>query len=295
MASGSGDVSIQDAIWFSAELGYQFQTTSRIMPAVRTLDIGRNKTYTGQYVKAMASNAVGNVERPVFQTAQIVAYQADVQAWECPCFVEDVSLSNIQFGASVMGKVVSSIGMELGRRADRIFIAGMNAQYDPSNTLDLNGYYNVQGLSQARNMLGQKAVSGRLINLIDYEQFNNLLTDDRFSNWFFNNDKPLALDYPTPALDQYFNYQGMLFIKLADQTPLPKNAAGETRTFMFSTESCLLLLGSVDPYGLFGVQTQFQVHRGGWDINNRTRLGFVLEQTAGCLAVEAQSDYRPMV
>ncbi|MDR2629171.1 MAG: hypothetical protein LBC30_04245 [Puniceicoccales bacterium] len=47
------------------------------------------------------------------------------------------------------------------------------------------------------------------------------------------------------------------------QTPLPKNAAGKTRTFMFSTDSCLFLHGSVEPYGLFGVQTQFQVHRGG--------------------------------
>jgi hypothetical protein len=46
MAGGSGGVSTQDAIWFSAELGYQFQTTLRIMPAVRALDIGRNKTYT---------------------------------------------------------------------------------------------------------------------------------------------------------------------------------------------------------------------------------------------------------
>jgi hypothetical protein len=108
----------------------------------------------------------------------------------------------------------------------------MNAQYDPTNTLDLGGYYRVQGLSQARNMLGQKAVSGRLINLIDYEQFNNLLTDERFSNWFFNNEKPLALNYPTPNEDKYFEYQGMLFIKLSDQTPLPKNAAGETRTFI---------------------------------------------------------------
>jgi hypothetical protein len=295
MASGSGNISIQDAIWFAAELGYQFQTTSRIMPAVRTLDIGNNKTYTGQYIKSMASNMVGLGERPVFQTAQIVAYQSEVQAWECPCFVEDVSLSNVQFGSSVIGKVVSSIGMELGRRADRVFIAGMNAQYDPSNTLDLGGYYNVQGLSQARNMLGQKAVSGRLINLIDYEQFNNLLTDDKFSNWFFNNTKPLALNYPTPSDDQYFEYQGMLFIKLSDQTPLPKTGGGKTRTFMFSTDSCLFLHGSVEPYGLFGVQTQFQVHRGGWDINNRTRIGFVMEQSAGCLAVEAQSNYRPMV
>jgi hypothetical protein len=56
----------------------------------------------------------------------------------------------------------------------------------------------------------------------------------------------------------------MLFIKLSDQTPLPKNGAGKTRTFLFSTDSCLFLHGSVEPYGLFGVQTQFQVHRGGW-------------------------------
>jgi hypothetical protein len=295
MASGEGDITIQDAIWYSAELGYQFQSNSRIMPAVRTVDIGRNKTYTGQYIKAMSSTAVGSGQRPVFQTAQIVAYQAEVQAWECPCFVEDVSLAQVQFGAGVLGKVASSIGMELGRRADRVFIAGMNAQYDPTNTLDLNNYYCVQGLSQGRNMLGQKAVSGRLVNLIDYEQFNNLLTDEHFSNWFFNNDKPLALDYPVPALDQYFNYQGMLFIKLSDMTPLPKNAGGETRTFMFSTDSCLLLHGSVEPYGLFGVQMQFQVHRGGWDINNRTRLGFVMEQSGGCLAVEVTSNYRPLL
>jgi hypothetical protein len=39
---------------------------------------------------------------------------------------------------------------------------------------------------------------------------------------FSNNDKPLALDYPIPALDQYFNYQGMLFIKLADKIPPSK-------------------------------------------------------------------------
>jgi hypothetical protein len=131
----------------------------------------------------MASKAAGNEELPVFQTTQIVAYQADVQAWECPCFVEDISLSNIQFGANMMGKAVSSIGMELGRRADRVFLARMNTQYDPSTTLDLNGYSNVQGMSQGRNMLGQKAVSGWLINLIDYEQFNNLLTDDRSLAW----------------------------------------------------------------------------------------------------------------
>jgi hypothetical protein len=128
------------------ELGYQFQTTSRIMPAVRTLDIGNNKTSTGQYIKSLASNMVGLGERPVFQTAQIVAYQAEVRGWECPCFVDDVSLSNVKFGTSVIRKVVTSIGMELGRRADRVSIAGMNAQYDPSNTLDLSGYYNVQGL-----------------------------------------------------------------------------------------------------------------------------------------------------
>jgi hypothetical protein len=91
------------------------------------------------------------------------------------------------------------------------------------------------------------------------------MTDDRFSNWYFNNTKPLALNYPTPAEDKYFEYQGMLFIKLSAQTPLPKNSAGKTRTFLFSTDSCLFLHGSV--------QTQFQVHRGGWDINNRTRLG----------------------
>jgi hypothetical protein len=66
-------------------------------------------------------------------------------------------------------------------------------------------------------MLGQKAVSGRLVDLIDYEQFNNLLTDGRFSNWFFNNTKPLALNCPTPSDDQDFEYQGMLFIKLSDQ------------------------------------------------------------------------------
>jgi hypothetical protein len=82
-----------------------------------------------------------------------------------------------------MGKAVSFIDIELGRRADRVFLARMNTQYDPSNTLDLNGYSNVQRLSQERNMLGQTAVSGRLINLIDYEQFNNLLTDDRSLAW----------------------------------------------------------------------------------------------------------------
>jgi hypothetical protein len=59
---------------------------------------------------------------------------------------------------------------------------------------------------------------------------------------------------------------------------------------MFATESCLLLFGSVDPDDLFGVQTQFQVHRSGWDINNRRCLGFVLEQMVGYLPVEAQSD-----
>jgi hypothetical protein len=291
----SGDINIQDAIWYAAELGLQFQANTRIMPLVRTIDIGRNRTYTGQYFDQMTSNLVGHGERPVFQTAQIHTYQADVQAWECPCFVEDVSLSTVQFGASVIGKAVSSIGMELGRRADRVFIAGMNAQYDPSNTLDLNGYYSVQGLSQGRNMLGEKAVMGEIINLIDYEQFNNLLTDDKFSSWFFNNNKPLATNYPTPNMDQYFEYQGMKFIKLSAGTPLPKNTAGETRTFMFSKESCAMLHGSVEPYGLFGIQIQFQVHRGGWDINNRTRLGFVMEQPAGCLAVEATSNYRPMV
>jgi hypothetical protein len=93
--------------------------------------------------------------------------------------MEDISLSNIQFGANMMGKAVSSIGMDLRRRTDRVFLARMNKQYDPSKALDLNGYSNVQGLSQGRNILGQKAVSGWLINLIDYEQFNNLLTDDR--------------------------------------------------------------------------------------------------------------------
>jgi hypothetical protein len=131
MINGSGNINIQDAIWFAAELCYQFQTTSRIMPAVRTLDLGNNKIYPSHYIKSRASNAVGLGERPVFQTAQIVAYQAEIQASECPCFVEDVSLSNLQFGTSVIGKVVSSIGMELERRADRVLIAEMNAQYDP--------------------------------------------------------------------------------------------------------------------------------------------------------------------
>lgn len=95
-------------------------------------------------------------ERPVFQTAQMETYQADVQAWECPCFVKDVSLNNIQFGPSVIGRVVSSIGMEPGRRADKVFISGMNAQLDPSNMLDLGDYYKVQRLSQGRNMLERK-------------------------------------------------------------------------------------------------------------------------------------------
>jgi hypothetical protein len=43
-------------------------------------------------------------------------------------------------------------------------------------------------------MLEEKAISGWMINLIDDEQSNDLLTNDRFSNCFFNNDKSLALD-----------------------------------------------------------------------------------------------------
>jgi hypothetical protein len=80
MASGNGDVSIQDAISFSAQLAYQFQTTSRIMPEVRTFHLRRNKTDIGQYVKAMAGNVRGNEDQPVFQTAEIGADEANVQA-----------------------------------------------------------------------------------------------------------------------------------------------------------------------------------------------------------------------
>jgi hypothetical protein len=168
----------------------------------------------------MASQAVGHGKSPAFKMTQIVASQANLQAWKCPCFVQGVSLLDIQFGASVIGQVVNSIRMERGRCIDPVFRARMNAHYHPPNTLDLNGYHSAQGMSQGKNMLGHKAVSGRLINFINDEQFNNLLTNNRFSNWFFNDNKPLALDYAMPALDQYFNSQGMPFIKLADQGPL---------------------------------------------------------------------------
>lgn len=104
---------------------------------------------------------------------------------------------------------------------------------------------------------------GELINLIDCEEFNYLLTNDKFSTWLFNNDKPLALTYLVPAMDQYFDYQDMKFCKLSARMPLSKNANGRTRTFMFSKDSCVMQQGSLEPYGLFRSQMQFQVHRRG--------------------------------
>lgn len=292
--AGGYSISVQDAVWYASLLGKEFQSTSRILPTIEVIHIGDNATYTGQYLDAVRSNIVGNNERPVFQTPQIQTFRATVSAYEAPVFISDVELSNLQFGGEVAGRVMESIGAELGRRADKIFIATLNANYDPDNTIHLEQYYNVQGLSQGRNMLGERAATGRIINLIDYEIFNNLLLDQRFSNWLFNDTRPLAEEYPQGNLDVYMNYQGMLMIKLAGDVKLPKSSGGAKRSLMFTTDSAKFILGSVAPYGgLYGSLISHQVHRGGFDINTRIRMSGLVERKEGIIAIESFDGYRP--
>jgi hypothetical protein len=293
MSANFGNLSMQDAVWYAAQLESEFQASTRILRHVDVIDIGNNKTYTGQVLNQLVSNLVGETERPVFQWPSISTYTASVSAYECPCFIPDVTLSNIQFGGEVLGEVSRSVGAELGRRADRVFISGMNASYDTDCTLSSADYLDVQTLSNARSNLGAKAVRGNIICLLNYDQFSNLLLDQRFSNWFFNDRRPLAEDYGEPAQDYLMRYQGILFIKLSDNTPLPKSAAGKRRLFMFSRESCKFLSGIVEPYGNGAPIVQFQVHRGGYDVNTRKRMGFTMTHRDGALALEVTDGLRP--
>ena len=300
MAQGLGPVTLQNAVWFSAQLEQQFQASSIVFKNIEVMDIGNNLTWTGQYLTKLHSNLVGELERPVFATPQIVAYQASVAAYECPVFIGDTTIANVQFNDSIQGKVVDGIGLELGRRADQVVIAGLNANYNQDYTLSYDGYYNVQLLSQARNMLGNMSARGEVINLINFDQFNNLMMDQRYTNGFWNYIKPLADAYPQPNYDYEFRYQGMLFLKLPQDIALNTIPAHDTvpekvRMFTFTRDCCKAFIGSVAPYGSrFGVLVQHQVHRGGWDINSRVRLGFVLEQKEGCIAVECNSGMMPI-
>lgn len=299
MAQGMGPVTLQNAVWFSAKLEQQFQSSSIVFKNIDKINIGNNLTYTGQYLTKLHSNLVGEMERPVFATPQIVAYQASVAAYECPVFIGDTTIANVQFSDSIQGKVVEAIGMELGRRADQVVIAGLNGSYNQDYTINYNGYYNVQLLSQARNMLGNMSARGKIINLINFDQYNNLMMDKRYTNGFWNYSRPLAESYPEPNNDNEFNYQGMLFLKLPldislNTIPAHDEVPEKVRMFTFTYECCKAFIGNVAPYGEFGVVTQHQVHRGGWDCNSRIRLGFVLEQKEGCVAVECYSGMMPI-
>lgn len=289
------NISAQDAVWYSARLDAAFQARTRIIPQVEVVNIGNNKTYTGQVQQRLVSNAVGEDERPVFQTPALTTYTATVTAYECPCFVSDVSLANVQFGRDVLGRVGESIGNEMGRRADQVFINGISAGYDTDNTISASGYLNVEVISQAYNALGAKAVGGDIVCLIDYDQYNNLLLDERFSNWMYNPSRPLSENNGEPANDYLMRYQGILFVKLANDTPLPLTTAGKRRLFMFSKKSCEFLSGTVEPYGTNSPIVQFQVHRGGYDINNRRRMGFVVTQPEGILAIEVTDGIKQTV
>jgi hypothetical protein len=183
----------------------------------------------------------------------------------------------------------------MGRRADRIFISGMNAGYDTENTLTASNYLDVQTISNGRGKLGAKAVRGDVICLINYDQFSNLLLDDRFSSWFFNNTRPLADESGEPASDYLMRYQGILFIKLADDNPLPMNGISKRRLFMFNREACKFFNGTVQPYGNNEPIVQFHVHRGGYDFNNRRHMGFTITQPEGVLALETTDGLRPAV
>lgn len=288
-----GNISLQDSIWFSSQLEQAYQSSMRIIPFVDNINIGNNKTYTGQVHQRLASNMVGETMRPVFQGATIRTFTASVSAFECPCFVPDVTLANVQFGREVLGKVGESMGFEMGRRADKVFLSGMNAGYDTDNTLAANGYLDVRTICEARGKLGAKAVRGDVICLINYDQFTNLLMDERFANFFYNTVRPLAQDYGEPASDFILRYQGILFIKLADDTPLPMTLDGKRRLFMFSRDACKFLSGTVEPYGENAPVVQFQVHRGGYDFNTRRRLGFTITQPEGVLAIECNDGLKP--
>lgn len=281
-----GNLSKQDSTWFSSRLKSAFQSAMRIIPHVDNVNIGNNKTYTGQVHQRLVSNQVGSTERPVFQGVTIRSFTSSVTAFECPCSISDEAMSNVQFGRDILGRVGEDIGYEMGRRADKVFIGGMNAGYDTDNTMIAPNYLDVATISQARSRLGAKAARGEVICLINYDQFSNLLLDERFSSWFFNNTRPLANDYGEPANDYLMKYQGILFIKLADDTPLPMTSEGKRRLFMFTRDSCQFLSGIVEPYGENSPIVQFQVHRGGYDFNFRKRLGFVITQPEGVLAIE---------
>ncbi len=273
MESKVGNISLQNAVWYSANLEQSYQSSTRILPHVDVINIG-NKTYTGQVMERLVSNMVGECTRPVFQGATIRTFTATVSAYECPCFVPDTVPDNVQFGREILGKVASSIGLEMGRRADKVFLSGMNAVYDTDNTIDVGGYLDVRTISNAHSKLGAHAVRGEVICLINYDQFSNLLLDDRFSSWFFNANKPLAEDYGEPANDYLMRYQGITFTKLPDDSPLPLSSAGKRRLFMFSRDACKFLSGDVEPYGNSASIMQFHVHRGGYDFNNCRRMGY---------------------
>jgi hypothetical protein len=95
MSSQVGNISMQDAIWYSAQLDHAFQSATRILPHIEVVDIGNNKTYSGQLYERVVSNLVGGSERPIFQSAVIRTYTTTVSAYECPCFLPDVTLSNV--------------------------------------------------------------------------------------------------------------------------------------------------------------------------------------------------------
>jgi hypothetical protein len=284
-------ISVQAATWYSAQLELAYQAASIIAPHIETIDVGNLKTYTGQYLQPVHSNLMGEYERAVFQTPQITTWTSSLSAYEAPVFVGVLHKTEIQFSPELMGRIVESIGMEMGRRTDKVIVNGINAAYDPEGAIVVDEYFDVQSFSEARNILGMRSARGQIINLLDFVMFNNLLLDERFSSWLFNYNRPLADSYPEPQSDNYFNYQGCAMLKLPNDTPLPKSTAGKVRSFMFTRPCCKLLRGTIPE--LAGIRSDFQIHRGGWDINTAMRLGFVLEQPMGVVAIESNAGFRP--
>jgi hypothetical protein len=289
-----GDFTLQDAVFYSAQLQLAFQATSLVWGELEEFDIGLNKTFTGQIFQKLQSSMVGEHQRPIFQVPEIVIYDATVNTFECPVFLSDTSTSAIRFAGSVMSSIHVNIGMELGRRADRVVISALNAKYDTSSVVSIptGTYFDVRAVSQCRALLGARSARGRLITLIDHIQYSNLELDDRFSRWNFNEARPLTWDAGEPFQNNRFVYGGITYLKLPDGIGLPKSSATRTRMFMLTRDSVRCIRGAVSPYN-GSVMQQFQVHRGGTDFNCRIRLGCDVPYPEGILAIEADDSLAP--
>jgi hypothetical protein len=292
-----GDITLQNAVFFSAVLQSAFQSNSRIFQRINVENVGLNETYTGQVLEKIESNLVAESARPIFNTPQIKVFSQKMSIYEAPYFVSDTSISQVRFSAMTIGKCAQNIGMALGRQADRVVINALNVGYDREDSIILpsGSPLDVEAISEARSKLGFNNALGELKMILDFDSYSNLLLDERFSRWNYNEARPLT---DSRGIQDWFitNYQGIEMIRVGEGIALPLADENNIRLFIFSSESVLGLIGLVNPYGLglgTGGAQQWHCYRGGWDINHRIRLSALTIHPKGVLAVECLRGLKP--